>query len=126
MAWFAVLAIVLQLGAPSLHRAMAAPGEADAGAALGALTALLGPNVALCLHEDGSAPGSPAHNQHDCCADCVLCQHSASAAALLPPNHGVPAPLAGDAKRFSVASQADVSDLRRVAFAQPRAPPLFA
>ena len=126
MAWLAILAIVLQLGAPSLHPAMAAPAEADAVGAIGALTALLGPNVALCLHEDGSAPGFPAHDQHKCCDDCMLCQHGGFAAALLPPNHAIPAPFASNAKRLFVAAWTRVGKPNDLAFAQPRGPPLSA
>ena len=125
-AWIAVLAVVLQLGAAPAPRAVVNSGEADAVAALGALSALLGPHVALCLHEDGSAPGSPAPGSHSCCDDCALCQHNGPAAALLPPSHAIQAPLGGYAKPLSIASDLGVAKPKRPAFAQPRAPPISA
>jgi hypothetical protein len=105
---------------------MASDGEADAVAALGALTALLGPNVALCLHEDGSAPGSPSHDSHACCVDCALCQHGPHSAAVLPSSHAVPAPLAGASRPLAIPSDPGSARPRRAAFAQPRAPPISA
>ncbi|WP_158815749.1 DUF2946 family protein [Methylocapsa sp. S129] len=126
VAWVAVLALILQLGLAPAPRAMASAGEADAAAALGALSALLGPNVALCLHEDGSAPGSPSHDSHDCCIDCTLCQLTGHAAALVPPNHAVPLGFARIASRLSIPSDARVARPPLVASAQPRAPPISA
>lgn len=126
LAWIAVFAIVLQLGAPPLHRAVANTGTAEAVAAFGELAALLGPNVALCLHEDGSAPGSPAHDQHDCCADCALCQHAGHSAAVVPPSSAVPISYARQPRRVRLAVEAVVAAPRLIAVAQPRAPPISA
>jgi hypothetical protein len=123
-AWAAVLALVLQLGAAPAPGAMSSSAEADAVAALGALSALLGPNVALCLHEDGSAPGSPAHGQHDCCVDCALCQAAGHAAALVPPDAFLPTPFAVQARPLGVAKETKRTTPRVPASAQPRAPPL--
>jgi hypothetical protein len=124
-AWAAILALVLQLGAAA-PRAMASPAEAEAVAALGVLSALLGPNVALCLHEDGSAPGSPGHSQHDCCVDCALCQAAGHAAALVPPDAFLPARFALFATPLGVADETQLTKPRVSASAQPRAPPLSA
>jgi hypothetical protein len=123
-AWAAILALVLQLGAAPAPRAMASSAEADAVAALGALSALLGPNVALCLHEDGSAPGSPTHGQHDCCIDCALCQAAGHAAALVPPDAFLPTPFAVQTRPLGVANETKLAKPRVPASAQPRAPPL--
>jgi hypothetical protein len=123
-AWAAILALVLQLGAASAPRAMASPAEAEAVAALGVLSALLGPNVALCLHEDGS--GSPGHSQHDCCVDCALCQAAGHAAALVPPDAFLPARFALFATPLGVADETQLTKPRVSASAQPRAPPLSA
>jgi hypothetical protein len=122
-AWAAILALVLQLGAASAPRAMASPAEAEAVAALGVLSALLGPNVALCLHEDGSAPGSPGHSQHDCCIDCALCQAAGLAAALVPPDAFPPARFALYATPLGVANETKLTKPRVSASAQARAPP---
>jgi hypothetical protein len=124
--WAAILALVLQLGAAPAPRAMASSSESDAIAALGALSALLGPNVALCLHEDGSQPGSPGHGQHDCCIDCALCQASGHAAALVPPTAFLPTRLALQATSLGVGNETERSRQRLYASAQPRAPPLSA
>jgi hypothetical protein len=125
-AWAAILALVLQLGAAPAPRAMAGSAEADAVAALGALSALLGPNVALCLHEDGSQPGSPGHGQHDCCVDCALCQGAGHVAALVPPAAFLPARFALQATPLGVIDETTLTKLRVSASAQPRAPPLSA
>src|SRR5580704_9027959 len=121
-AWAAILALVLQLGATPAPRAMTSPAEADAIAALGALSALLGPNVALCLHEDGSAPGSPGHGQHDCCIDCALCQASGHAAALVPAGAFLPTRFAFQATPLGVVNETERARPRISASAQPRAP----
>jgi hypothetical protein len=126
VAWIAVAALVLQLGSAPAHRAMASSSEADAVAALGALSALLGPNVALCLHEDGSAPGAPSHDSHDCCVDCALCQSIGHTAALVPPATAVPVVFAALAERLGVPDAPAIAEPRLVAAAQPRAPPSFA
>ena len=122
-AWAAILALVLQLGAAPTPRAMASPAEADAVAALGALSALLGPDVALCLHEDGSAPGSLGHGQHDCCIDCALCQATGHAAALVPPDAFLPARFAFQATPLGVINETERARPRVPPSAQPRAPP---
>jgi hypothetical protein len=125
-AWAAILALVMQLGAAPTSRAMASPAEADAVEALGALSALLGPNVALCLHEDGSAPGSPGHGQHDCCVDCALCQAAGHAAALVPPDAFPPIRFALHATPLGVINETERAPPRVPSSAQPRAPPLSA
>jgi len=112
------------MGSGLASRPIASAGEADAVAALGALSALLGPNVALCLHEDGSAPGSPSRDHPSCCDDCALCQHGAHSAVVLPSSHAVPAPLAGSSRPLAIPSDPGAAKPRRVAFAQPRAPPI--
>jgi len=124
VAWLAALALVVQLGATAAPRTPANAGEAVA--ALGALAALLGPNVALCLHEDGSGPGAPAHDPHHCCDDCALCQHGGQAAALVAHGHAVPTPFARPAGRLAVVADARLAGPRRVAAGQPRAPPISA
>lgn len=126
IAWIAVLALVFQLGATAAPRATVNSGQAEAVAAIGALSALLGPNVALCLHEDGSAPGSPGHDAHDCCADCALCQHAGQSAALVPPSYAVPIRFARFATRLNIPREASAAKPRLTASAQPRAPPIFA
>jgi hypothetical protein len=126
VAWVAILALVLQLGMAPAHPAMASSAEADAVAALGALSVLLGPNVALCLHEDGSAPGSPSHDQHDCCGDCAPCQSASHAAAIVPPDHAIPVRFAGLAGRLAAFDAPAIAKARSLAFAQPRAPPVSA
>jgi hypothetical protein len=125
-AWIAVLALIVQLGSTPGHRAIADSGQAEAVAALGALEALLGPNVALCLHEDGSAPGSPSHDSHPCCDDCALCHSGGHLAALLPRDHDVPAIFANYSKSLSVPAEAGLAKPQSFAFAQPRAPPISA
>jgi hypothetical protein len=105
---------------------MAGSAEAEAVAALGALSALLGPNVALCLHEDGSAPGSPGHGQHDCCVDCALCQAAGHAAALVPPAAFLPTRFALETRPLDVINEIERAPPRVSASAQPRAPPLSA
>jgi hypothetical protein len=126
VAWITVLALVAQLGLAAQRPAMANAGQADAVAALGALSALLGPNVALCLHEDGSAPGSPGHGQHDCCIECALCQAAGHAAALVPPDAFLPARFAFQATPLVVANETERAPPRVPPSAQPRAPPLSA
>ena len=128
VAWLAVVALIVQLGATAAPPApgSAQPGETEAVAALGALTALLGPDVALCLHEDGSAPGAPAHDSHHCCDDCALCQHGGLGVALVPHGHAAPLPFARPAGRLAVLADAPRVGPRKTAAAQPRAPPIFA
>jgi hypothetical protein len=122
----AILALVLQLGSAPSHNAMASPAEADAIAALGALNALLGPNVALCLHEDGSAPGSPSHDSHSCCDDCALCHAVGHLAALVPASHAAPTIFARPSHALSLPAAAGIARARFAATAQPRAPPISA
>jgi hypothetical protein len=124
LTWIAALVIGLQLASAPFHGAIVKPAEAVG--AFGALSALLGPHVALCRHDDGSAPGSPAHDPHDCCDDCAVCAHKGTSAALLPPSHAVPARLARPAKPLSGHSERNVVTAPPVAFAQARAPPIFA
>jgi hypothetical protein len=104
---------------------MASPSEAEAAAALGALKALLGPNVALCVRDDASAPGSPSHDPHKCCDDCALRQLTGHS-ALAPPGHAFPVPFAQYAKPLSVPADASLAEARAVAAAQPRGPPISA
>jgi hypothetical protein len=104
---------------------MASPGQGQAAAALGALKALLGPNVALCARDDASAPGSPSHDPHKCCDDCALRQLTGHS-ALLPAGHAVPVLLMGYAKPLSVPADASLAKARAVASAQPRGPPISA
>jgi hypothetical protein len=125
VAWIAVLALVAQLGLAAQRPAMANAGQADGAAVLGALSALLGPNVALCLHEDGSAPGSPSHDSHDCCIDCALCQTAGHSAALVPPDLAGPVPFARLAGRLIGNADAHGGKPVSVASAQPRGPPAF-
>ena len=122
----AILALVLQLGAAPAPRAMASSAEADAVAALGALSALLGPNVALCLHEDGSAPGSPSHDSHGCCDDCALCHAAGHLAALVAASHAIPAIFSSYSHSLSIPADAGIAKPRFAASAQPRAPPISA
>jgi hypothetical protein len=124
VAWLTVFALTLQLASAPAHSAMPDPPQAEAVAALGALKVLLGPHVALCLHEDGSAPGSPARDSHDCCADCALCQSAGHSAALVPPGHAVPLLFTSLARRLGVFEASDFVKPRSLAFAQPRAPPI--
>jgi hypothetical protein len=124
VAWIAILALVVQLGSAPISPAMADVHDAEAVAALGALTALLGPNVTLCERGDASAPGSPSHNSRHCCDDCALCQLDGHAAALAPSSDAIPLLFAYDAKPLNIPGDVGFSRLRRVAFAQPRAPPI--
>lgn len=126
VAWIAVLALVAQLGSAVQHPAMANAGQADGVAALSALSAALGPNVALCLHEDGSAPGAPSHDSHDCCIDCALCQAPGHAAALVPPDLAGPVVFARLAGRLTARADASRDKPFSVASAKPRGPPAFA
>jgi len=123
IAWMAILALVVQLGSAPIPQAMAQTGDAEAVAALGALTALFGPNVALCARGDASSPASPSHDLHPCCDDCALCQHTGHAVALVPSGHAIALLSARSAKPPKIPGNAGVAALRRVAFAQPRAPP---
>jgi hypothetical protein len=104
---------------------MAASGQAEAAAALGALKALLGPNVALCVRDDASAPGSPSHEPHKCCDDCALRQLSGHS-ALAPADHAVPVLSKGYAEPLDVPADASLAKARAVAAAQPRGPPISA
>ena len=107
-----------------MPQAMAGAGDTEAVAALGALTALLGPNAALCQRADASAPGSPSHNSHHCCDDCALCQLDGHTAALAPSCGAILLPFANNARPLEIPGDASFSRLQRVAFAQPRAPPI--
>ena len=120
-AWIAILALVVQLASAVQTHAMANPAQSDAAVALGALTALLGPNVALCEHDDGSTPGAPSHDQHHCC-DCAL-RHATGHLALAPPDHSAPAPFTRDAKPLGAPADASPVKARAFASAQPRGPP---
>jgi hypothetical protein len=126
LAWLAVFAILLQVGAGPFHRWEAKAADADALSALGALTAAFGPHVALCLNEDGPGPGTPAHDSHDCCDDCALCQQSGHSAALVPAGHAVPTRTMRALAGPLAPADADAPTPRRAASAQPRAPPHFA
>jgi hypothetical protein len=122
VAWLAVLAVLMQLGSAAQHPAVANPAQSDAVAALDALTALLGPHVVLCEHDDGSAPGSPAHDPRSCC-DCALCQLTGHAAALLPPDTFLTAQFALHGPPLVISNERSLAKPHVVAFAQPRAPP---
>lgn len=123
-AWIGVLAVLLQIGAGPVHRAEPRPAAADAQAALGALVAAFGPNVVLCLSEDGS--GSPTHGSHDCCDDCALCHHGGQSAAVLPPSSADPVLYAAPPRPLRVALDAGVDRPRLVLSARPRGPPFSA
>jgi hypothetical protein len=118
-----ILALIVQLGSAQIPQAMAQTGDAEAVAALGALTALLGPNVALCARGDVSSPAAPSHDSHSCCDDCALCQLTAHA-ALVPSGHAIAFLFQHNAKPLSVARDSRIAVTRRVASAQPRAPPI--
>ena len=122
VAWIAILALVAQLAVVQTH-AMASPGPSDAVAALGVLKGLLGPNVALCAHDDASAPGAPSHESHQCCVDCALC-HATGPLALAPPYPSAPTPFTRGAKPLGVQADAGPAEPRAVAAAQPRGPPV--
>ena len=123
VAAIAILALVVQLAAVQSHP-MASPGpSSDAAAALGALKGLLGPNVALCAHDDASAPGAPSHKSHQCCVDCALC-HATGHLALAPPEPPAPAPFASGAKALGVRAGAGPARAGAIAAAQPRGPPV--
>jgi hypothetical protein len=124
VAWIAILALIVQLGSSSVPQAMANTGDAEAVAALGALTALLGPNVALCERNDASAPGSPSHDSHHCCDDCALCQLTGHLAGLVPSSHAVPTIFARHVERTDAPEDASAARPRLVSSAQPRAPPI--
>jgi hypothetical protein len=127
VAWIAVLAVLVQLGASAQqHPAMAGAPPSEAAAALSELTALLGPHVALCERDDGSAPSAPSHEQHKCCDDCALCRLAGHAAALMPPDVFSPIPLAREVAPLGVSNERNVAKPRAVLGAQPRAPPIFA
>jgi hypothetical protein len=126
VAWIAILALVVQLGSAQIPQAMAQTGDAEAVAALGALAALLGPNVALCARGDASSPASPSHDSHPCCDDCALCQLTGHAAALVPSGHAIAFLFEHKAKPLSAVRDSRVAAMRRVASAQPRAPPISA
>jgi hypothetical protein len=124
VAWIAIVALVVQLGSAAVPQAMAGAGDAESVAALGALKALLGPNAALCQRGDASAPGSPSHNSHHCCDDCALCQLDGHTAALAPSSAAILPPFANNAGPLGIRRDTGFSRLQRVAFAQPRAPPI--
>jgi hypothetical protein len=120
VAWLAIVGLVAQLGASVACPAMA-PRTSEA-AALGALKALLGPNVALCAHA-GGAPGAPAQD-HRCCNDCALC-HGLAHAALAPAARAIAFLMS--ARPLTLAAAAVIfSDARVAAAAQPRGPPALA
>jgi hypothetical protein len=123
IAWVAILALVVQLASAVQTHAMASPGPSDAAAALGALKGLFGPNVALCVRDDASAPAAPSHDPHKCCDDCTLCQ-STGHSALAPPNLPAPAPFARDARPLLARADASPAKARAVSSAQPRGPPV--
>lgn len=123
--WIAIFALILQLGSAPSPQAMGGAGDAEAVAALGALEALLGSNVALCMRSDASAPGSPSHDSHHCCDDCAFCRLTGHAAALLPADSFFLAQSVRFATPLSFPGEVRVGSLRRVAFAQPRAPPVL-
>jgi hypothetical protein len=128
VAWLGVVALVAQLafaaGAPL--RAAEAPADAQAAAALGALSALLGPHVALCAHLGESAPGSPAGDSHSCCDDCAFCQLCNPLTALAPPGLAVSFLPSREVGRLRIAVAAIVAEARVAAAAQPRGPPTVA
>ena len=121
--WVAILAVFLQLWGVALPSAMAYPGDAAASVAIGELRALLGPNAALC-ERDASAPGAPRHESSNCCDDCPLCQPGSASAALAPPQESFAEPTATCSAPLGASLDVAVVERRRVAFAQPRAPPL--
>lgn len=123
VAWIAILALVVQLGSVSVLPAAAETGDAQAVAALGALKALLGPNVALC-ERDASAPGAPAHAPHHCCDDCALCQLAGHGAALIPSDPVGPVLFARATERLNAQRPSSIARPRLFASAQPRAPPI--
>jgi hypothetical protein len=125
IAWMAIVALIVQLGSAQIPQAMAQTGDSEAVAALGALTALLGPNVALCARGDASAPASPSHDSHSCCDDCALCQLTGHAAALVPSGHAIALLLEHNAKPLSAVRDSRIAAIKRVASAQPRAPPVL-
>jgi len=126
IAWMAILALVVQLGSAPIPQAAAHSGDSEAVAALGALTALLGPNVALCARGDASSPASPSHDSHSCCDDCALCQLTGHAAALVPSGHAIAFLFEHNAKPLPAVRDSRVAAISRVPSAQPRAPPISA
>lgn len=118
VAWLAIVALVAQLGAAAACPAMVP--TTNQAAALGALKALLGPNVALCAHAAGK-PGAPAQDHH-CCSDCALC-HGLAHAALAPVVSALA--LVMSARPVMLAA-AIFFDARVTVAAQPRGPPAFA
>jgi hypothetical protein len=122
IAWIAILALVSQLAAAVQTHAMASPAPSEAAAALSALKGLLGPDVALCARDDGSAPVAPANDSHKCCADCAL-RHAAGHLGLTPPDLSAPAPFMREAAPLGAPADASPAAGRIVAAAQPRGPP---
>ncbi|MGO8799446.1 MAG: DUF2946 family protein [Roseiarcus sp.] len=118
--WIAILALVGQLASAVQPDAMASPAQAEAAAALSALSALLGPNVEFCHRDDGS----PTKGSHSCCDDCALCQHNAHAAALASPGVFLPVRFARCAGPSGFSDETSLARPRLVASAQPRAPPV--
>jgi hypothetical protein len=102
---------------------MAYPSDAGASAAIGELRALLGPNVTLCDRDPSSTPGAPSHPSRDCCDDCPLHRFGGASSALVLPIAGFAGPTGVYSERLRISSEPDVVGRRRVAFAQPRAPP---
>jgi hypothetical protein len=123
--WVAILSVFLQLWGVALPSAMANPADAAASAAIGELRALLGPNAALCERDASSGPAAPSHESHNCCDDCPLCQFSDAPTALVPSHPVFAGPTATVSEPLGVSSDAGILELRRVAFAQPRAPPVL-
>jgi hypothetical protein len=123
VAWAAIIALVLQVGIATPSQAMAGSDQSDAAATLGALTALLGPNVALCLHEDGSAPGSPSQSPHHCCADCVLSQAAAHSAAIVSTGYAALPLTSRISISLPLVDDSGVGRPRSEVIAQPRARP---
>jgi hypothetical protein len=123
VAWIAILALVGQLASAVRPHVVASPAQAEAAAALSALSALLGPNIEFC-HQDTGPPDSPTHNSHSCCDDCALC-HATGHLALAPPDYPAPAPFTRYAKPLGVQADASPARVRAVAAAQPRGPPVL-
>jgi hypothetical protein len=125
VAWVAIVALVFQLGSASPQREMAGSGQSDALAALGVLSALLGPNVALCLHEEDSAPGLPSHGPHHCCVDCVVCQSGSHASVLAADWRDAAMPIARIVRSHGFPEGRSAAKPRSEMVAQPRAPPVL-
>jgi len=121
-AWFAVLAVIIQLGVAALHPAMAAA-QRDLAAA--ALSAAIGQDVSLCDHPGDDSGGAPAGNGHSCDDDCPLCRIASHAAAILPKPAVSPLVLGAPASTVLIPGRSERA-LAPVAHstARPRAPPI--